>query len=93
MHFVGDKVLRVFGQADLADQLAQVEADELPDWARTAKQKEQRAAELLKQAAEVANKDKPKEEQKSSTTLEKLQSQIDALAEENRALRARIQRG
>lgn len=93
VHFVGDKVLRVFGQADLADQLAQVEADELPDWARTAKQKEQRAAELLKQAAEVANKDKPKEELKSSTTLEKLQSQIDALAEENRALRARIQRG
>ena len=93
VHFVGDKVLRVFGQADLADQLAQVESDELPDWARTAKQKEQRAAELLKQAADVAKKDKPKEESKSSTTLEKLQSQIDALAEENRALRARIQRG
>ena len=95
VHFVGDKVLRIFGQGDLADQLAEVEADELPDWARTAKQKEQRAAALLKQAAEQdkANKAKAKEDKSSSTDPEKLQKQIDALAEENRALKARIPKG
>lgn len=95
VHFVGDKVLRIFGQGDLADQLAEVEADELPDWARTAKQKEQRAAALLKQAAEQdkANRAKAKEDKSSSTDLEKLQKQIDALAEENKALKARIPKG
>ena len=34
VHFVGDKVLRVFGAGELADTLADVEGDALPDWAR-----------------------------------------------------------
>jgi uncharacterized protein YceH (UPF0502 family) len=98
VHFVGDKVLRVFGMADLADQLAEVEGDELPDWARTAKQKEQRATQLLKQAAaqDKANKStkiEPKEDKRSSTDRDSLQRQIDALTEENKALKARIPKG
>ena len=57
MHFVGDKVLRVFGAGELADTLADVEGDALPDWARTAKQKQQRAAELIKRAAEESKRE------------------------------------
>ena len=57
VHFVGDKVLRVFGAGELADTLADVEGDELPDWARTAKQKQQRAAELIKRAAEESKRE------------------------------------
>ncbi len=56
LHFVGDKVLRVFGMGELSDSLAELESDELPDWARTAKQKEQRAATLIKRAAEESKK-------------------------------------
>lgn len=98
VHFVGDKVLRVFGVGDLSDQLADLEADELPDWARTAKQKEQRATQLLKQAAaqDKANKSinlETKEDRKSSTDLDSLRKKIDALIEENNALKARIPKG
>lgn len=98
VHFVGDKVLRVFGMGDLSDQLADLEADELPDWARTAKQKEQRATQLLKQAAaqDKANKSinlETKEDRKSSTDLDSLRKKIDALIEENNALKARIPKG
>ncbi len=95
VHFVGDKVLRIFGMGDLGDQLAEVESDELPDWARTAKQKEQRAALLLKQAAtqDKATKEKLKEDKPSNTDFEKLQRQIDALADENRALKAQMTKG
>lgn len=60
VHLVGDKVLRVFGAGELADSLAELEGDELPDWARTAKQKEQRAAALIKRAAEESKKTKDK---------------------------------
>lgn len=56
LHFVGDKVLRVFGVGELSDSLAELEGDELPDWARTAKQKEQRAATLIKRAADESKK-------------------------------------
>lgn len=98
VHFVGDKVLRVFGMGDLSDQLADLEADELPDWARTAKQKEQRATQLLKQAAaqDKANKSinlETKEDRKSITDLDSLRKKIDALIEENNALKARIPKG
>lgn len=95
VHFVGDKVLRIFGMGDLGDQLAEVESDELPDWARTAKQKEQRAALLLKQAAtqDKATKEKPKEDKPSNTDFEKLQRQMDALVDENRALKAQMTKG
>lgn len=98
VHIVGDKVLRVFGMGELADQLADMEGDELPDWARTAKQKEQRATQLLKQAAaqDKANrstKPEPKEERRSSTDLESLKKRIDELIEENRALKSRIAKG
>lgn len=40
-HFVGDKVLRVFGAGGAADELAKLEGDALPDWARTDEQKQQ----------------------------------------------------
>lgn len=98
VHFVGDKVLRVFGMGDLSDQLADLEADELPDWARTAKQKEQRATQLLKQAAaqDKAKKSinlETKEDRKSITDLDSLRKKIDALIEENNALKARIPKG
>lgn len=61
VHVVGDKVLRIFGAGELSDSLAELEGDELPDWARTAKQKEQRAAELIKRAAEESKKGKEQE--------------------------------
>ena len=57
MHFVGDKVLRVFGAGELADTLADVEGDALPDWARTANQKTAAAAELIKRAAEESKRE------------------------------------
>jgi hypothetical protein len=50
VHAVGDKVLRVFGLGELADTLAEVEGDELPDWARTNGQKAQRKAKLAEDA-------------------------------------------
>lgn len=40
-HFVGDKVLRVFGAGGVADEIAKLEGDALPDWARTDEQKRQ----------------------------------------------------
>ena len=88
----------MFGMGELSDQLADLEADELPDWARTAKQKEQRATQLLKQAAaqDKANKSinlETKEDRKSSTDLDSLRKKIDALIEENNALKARIPKG
>jgi hypothetical protein len=60
IHIVGDKVLKVFGQGELADSLADFEGDDLPDWARTkrqleAKQKAQ-ADEAKKQADEAKRK-------------------------------------
>jgi len=69
LHIVGDKVLRVFGAGELADTLADIEGDELPDWARTAKQKEQRAADMIKRAAELSKRDdgkRAKEDKPSS---------------------------
>lgn len=56
VHIVGDKVLRVYGVGELADTLADVEGDELPDWARTAKQKEKRAAEKIKKVTDTSTK-------------------------------------
>lgn len=66
VHFVGDKVLRVFNAGELADSLADMEGDELPDWARTAKQKEARASALIKQAA-AASKTGEKTDKEVST--------------------------
>lgn len=45
VHFVGDKVLRVFGVGGLSDTIADAADDSLPDWARTSDQKKQREAE------------------------------------------------
>lgn len=47
LHFVGDKVLRVFGAGAVADELANLEDDALPDWSRTP---EQRAAQAKRRA-------------------------------------------
>lgn len=55
LHFVGDKVLRVFGAGGAADELAKLEDDALPDWARTPEQRAaqaKRRAERAKQQAE-----------------------------------------
>lgn len=98
VHVVGDKVLRIYGMGELADQLADIEGDQLPDWARTAKQKEQRATQLIKQATAQDKTIKTaqteqKELTQSNTNIEKLQRQIDALIEETKALRARMQKG
>lgn len=35
VHFVGDKVLRVFGLGTISDQISNLAGDSLPDWART----------------------------------------------------------
>ena len=56
VHAVGDKVLRVFGLGELADTLAEVEGDELPDWARTNGQKAQRKAKLAEDAKAKAKR-------------------------------------
>ncbi len=105
VHIVGDKVLRAFGVGDLADELAKLEGDELPEWARTAKQKEARAAELVKQAA--AKSANPSDTSKDTGTspekqnggkeipnqsdLDSLRKQVADLAAKNKALEARLQ--
>lgn len=66
VHFAGDKVLRVFGQGELADSLADYEGDDLPDWSRT---KGQLAAKK-KQDAEAAKK--AAEDKKASVVTEKV---------------------
>lgn len=101
VHIVGDKVLRAFGVGDLADELAKLEGDELPDWARTAKQKEAHAAELIKQAAaKSANpsdtgttpqKRSDGKETANQSDIEALKKQVADLAAQNRALEARLQ--
>jgi len=103
LHIVGDKVLRVFGAGELADELANVEGDELPDWARTAKQREQRAAEIIKQAAArnaLPTKPPTTQEVKAPTLtvtaqvdLEALKKQVERLTAENEALKARHSKG
>lgn len=39
VHYVGDKVLRVFGLGSISDQISSLAGDSLPDWARTEEQK------------------------------------------------------
>lgn len=104
VHIVGDKVLRAFGAGDLADELANLEGDELPDWARTAKQREARAAELIKktvaESAKLSGESKSPEDQKkrterkeaiAQTDVESLKKQIADLITQNNALKARLQ--
>ena len=105
IHIVGDKVLRAFGVGDLADELANLEGDELPDWARTAKQKEARAAALIKQAAAksshpsdaskntgtIPEKRNDGKEMVSQSDLDSLRQQVADLAAQNKALEARLQ--
>lgn len=105
VHIVGDKVLRAFGAGDLADQLAKLEGDELPDWARTAKQREARAAELIKQAAAkntspsgtskdavaIAEKQNGGKESANQSDVDSLKKQVADLTAQNKALRARLQ--
>ncbi len=104
LHIVGDKVLRVFGAGDLSDEMSKVQGNELPDWARTAKQREQRAAQLIKQAAVRSNPPSlssksmvkpnlPTEPTQSIATdsdnVESLKKQVAQLTAENAALKAR----
>ena len=103
LHIVGDKVLRVYNSGDLADQLADIEGDELPDWARTAKQREQRAATLIKQAVATSKQtdsaaqpsdSAPKGKEGVTTAqvdLAALKKQVEDLAADNQALKARLQ--
>lgn len=51
-HFVGDKVLSAYGLSSISDTMSEIEGNELPDWSRTQKQREKRAAELIKKAAD-----------------------------------------
>lgn len=39
VHYVGDKVLRVFGLGSISDQISSLAGESLPDWARTEEQK------------------------------------------------------
>jgi hypothetical protein len=57
VHLVGDKVLRIFGQGDLADQMADWEGDALPDWGRTEGQKARRAKAKAQQEASQAEQE------------------------------------
>lgn len=105
VHIVGDKVLRAFGAGDLADELARLEGDELPDWARTAKQREAHAAEMIKQVTAKSinpsnqNKDSGRAPRKQNdgkeshiqTDIEALKTQIADLTAQNNALKARLQ--
>jgi len=100
IHIVGDKVLRVFGLGDLSDQISTLEGDALPDWARTAKQREQRAAEQIKQAIAQTSKFKPTDEKGSSTgsttaqmDTEVLKKRVEQLLMENTALKAKLTKG
>jgi hypothetical protein len=102
VHIVGDKVLRVFGQGELADNLATTWGDSLPDWARTAKQKEQRAAEVIKQAAvestklegSAADRDsnapKGKEGNTALAEPDDLRARVAKLEAENRFIKQRL---
>jgi len=60
LHFVGDKVLRVFGAGGVADELANLEDDALPDWARTP---EQRAAQAKRRAERAKQKSQEAKQQ------------------------------
>lgn len=52
VHFVGDKLLTAYGLSSISDTLSEIEGDELPNWSRTQKQRDKRAAELIKKAAD-----------------------------------------
>ena len=94
VHFVGDKVLRVFNAGELADSLADMEGDELPDWARTAKQKEARASALLKQAAAASKAgEKADKEVPTPRSDEDVKRRIADITAELEKLRAQVDKG
>jgi len=94
VHFVGDKVLRVFNAGELADSLADMEGDELPDWARTAKQKEARASALLKQAAAASKAgEKADKEVTTPKSDEDVKRRIADITAELEKLRAQVDKG
>lgn len=78
IHFVGDKVLRIFGLGTVSDSLADVEGDALPDAARTEQQRLQRKRASRPQApaapapapsppsTEAADQESPQEQQRQA---------------------------
>lgn len=94
IHFVGDKVLRVFNAGELADSLADMEGDELPDWARTAKQKEARASALLKQAAAASKaSEKAEKEETTPKSDDDMKRRIAKLTAELEMLKTQVDKG
>lgn len=49
IHYVGDKVLRVFGLGSISDQISSLAGDSLPDWARTEEQNNRQRQEPVPQ--------------------------------------------
>ena len=94
IHFVGDKVLRVFNAGELADSLADMEGDELPDWARTAKQKEARASALLKQAAAASKaNEKAEKEEPTPKSDDDMKRRVAKLTAELEMLKTQVDKG
>ena len=70
-HWIGDKLLRVFGQGELSDQIAKGAGDAMPDWSRTDAQKKAREAEVAaQQKAELEAKQQQEAAEQKRAELE-----------------------